>query len=110
MAYPGRWSVPYTGLAMLDGTTQKPEYILSPDATERFFNSINLMTRLFHGLKVPDVGKLTNRPNQEFNAPLIKNEIINNNYTPFDVDNNTNNINRTLKAELHNMGLGLNMV
>jgi DNA primase len=81
--------------------------ILSEQQTKAFDHFVYQIMPLFQKLNVLD-GLTGNRTT--FNAPVIQNDINITNNTPFDVNNNFDNLNRVLKAEMHNMGIGLSMI
>jgi peptidoglycan hydrolase-like protein with peptidoglycan-binding domain len=56
------------------------------------------------------MSKLDNIASIIFNEPVIKNEIRITNNTPFDVDNNMDNLNKAIKQELKQAGFRINLV
>jgi peptidoglycan hydrolase-like protein with peptidoglycan-binding domain len=89
------------GLAFVHGK----ELILNKMDTSNILKSANVLKNLFLNFPKLDFGKLSNqRPQNNYNSPLVVNEITQNNNTPFDVANSNDNLARLMKKQLNFIG------
>lgn len=103
--YTGNWGG--TGkLALLD----EKERVLDQHQTKAFDHLIyNLLPNFQNNSMLQGIINAV-KPSNTFNAPVVQNDINITNNTPFDVDNNMDNLNRAIKQELNNTGYRLNLI
>lgn len=98
----GDWSDNDGKLAFL----HKKERVLSSEQTNAFNDLVykimpNFQNSPLAQFNTPNLGEFL-KTTFNLNQPLVKNEITNNNYTPFDTESSMNNLERMLKRQIGN--------
>jgi archaellum component FlaC len=102
--YTGDWQNSVGKLAIL----HSKERVLNPIQTKAFEHLIyNILPKFYNQTAM---GKLNTMSNVIFNEPIVKNDIKIVNNTPFDVDNNMDNLNKAIKQELKQSGFKINLI
>jgi hypothetical protein len=106
----GRLVIPhfYTGGRVIgDGLVfaDDKEIVLNKTDSSNILESVKILRGLLGNFPRFDFSRFTQqKPQNNFNSPLVVNEITQNNNTPFDVNNSNDNLARFIKRELSAVG------